>query len=126
MDPNETHEPEEPINWPEGHVLVEREPRGANSGDRVKLADIGVLLTGDDEIECIRVSLADYRHFLHSTTARALSDQLIAHDGHAVAITIHGVTQTAGLNASRALRQTLERKLTEWNKTAVSAGEAPV
>lgn len=126
MSPHETHEPEEPINWPEGHVSVEREPRDANSGDRVKLADVGVLITGDDELECIRVSLAGYRHFLHSSTARALSDQLAAHDGHAVAITIHEVTQTAGMKASRALRQSLERRLTEWNKIAVAGGEAPV
>lgn len=127
MPQHETHEPAVPSpTWPEGHVAVEREPSGANSRDRVKLAETGVAITGDDEIECIRVTLADYEHFLHSSTARELSNQLAAHDGRAVSITIHDVAHTAGANASRALRQTLERRLTEWNKIAVAAGEAPV
>lgn len=65
----------------------------------MKLADLGVSLTDPDDDDCILVSVADYKHFLHSTTARALSDQLFAHDGHAVAITIHGVTHAVGLNA---------------------------
>ncbi|WP_434317514.1 hypothetical protein [Leifsonia sp. P73] len=127
MKPNEireTREPDDESNWPD--LQVEREPRDAHAGDRVKLAGIGVSITGDDQLECICVSLADYQHFLHSTTARALGDQLAAHDGHAIAITIHGVTQTAGVNASRALRQTLERRLTEWNKHARANGAAPV
>lgn len=91
----------------------------------MKLAETGVSLTGDDEIECIRVTLADYEHFLHSSTARELGNQLAAHNG-AVSITIHDVTHTVGANASRALRKTLERRLTEWNKIAVAGGEAPV
>jgi hypothetical protein len=126
MSPNETHEPEVPSpTWPDGHVSVERESRGANSGDRVKLAEIGVSITGPDEVECIRVTLADYEHFLHSSTARELGNQLAANDRRAVSITIHDVIHTAGVNASRALRQTLERRLIEWNKVAVSNGEAP-
>ncbi|MFF2053707.1 hypothetical protein ACFVU2_19040 [Leifsonia sp. NPDC058194] len=88
----------------------------------MKLSQTGVSLTGDDEIECIRVTLANYEHFLHSSTARELGNQLAAHDGRAVSITIHDVTHTAGANASRALRQTLQRRLTEWNKIAVANG----
>jgi hypothetical protein len=122
MSATETHEPDEPINWPEGHVLVERETRNAEPLDRLKLAEVGVSITDMDADECILVALADHKHFLHSTTAKALSDQLLSHDGHAVAITIHGVTHTVGQNASRGLRQTLERRLTEWNKYARSNG----
>lgn len=123
MPQHETHEPVVPSpTWPEGHVAVEREPHGASSGDRVKLAETGVSLTGDDEVECIRVTLADYEHFLHSSTARELGNQLAAHEGRAVSITIHDVTHKAGANASRALRQTLERRLTEWNKVAMANG----
>lgn len=113
----ETHEPDEPINWPDGHVSVVREPRSADSRERIKLADIDVKLTDLEDDECILVSLAGCRHYLHSTTARALSDKLIIHDGHAVAITIHDVKHSVGRNASRALRQTLQRRLTEWNTT---------
>lgn len=53
----ETHEPESPINWPDGHV--------------------GVALTDDDVEECIAVRIHGVQHFLHSTTARELSDMLL-------------------------------------------------
>jgi hypothetical protein len=53
----ETHEPDEPLNWPDGHVNVE--------------------LTGDDRDECIAVTIHGVRHYLHSTTAQALSEKLI-------------------------------------------------
>ncbi|MDR7188155.1 phage-related baseplate assembly protein [Microbacterium sp. BE35] len=81
------------------------------------MAEIDVQLTDLDDDECIVVLLAGHRHYLHSTTARALSDKLLAQEGHAVAITIHDVTHTAGRNASRALRQNLQRRLAEWNST---------
>lgn len=54
----ETHEPAVPRNWPEGHVAV--------------------TLTGDDQDECIEVTVHGVRHYLHSTTARELSNMLKA------------------------------------------------
>ncbi|MCB5291487.1 hypothetical protein BJQ90_00913 [Arthrobacter sp. SO3] len=51
-----THEPSEPRNWPDGHV--------------------GVALTGDELGECIEVTIHGVRHYLHSSTARELSDML--------------------------------------------------
>ena len=47
-----THEPRVPQNWPEAHVSVK--------------------LTGDDNGECIEVTIHGVRHYLHSTTAREL------------------------------------------------------
>ncbi|MDP9988603.1 hypothetical protein J2S98_003791 [Arthrobacter oryzae] len=52
----ETHEPPQPQNWPDGHV--------------------GVALTGDDQEECIEVTIHGVRHYLHSTTAEELSKKL--------------------------------------------------
>jgi hypothetical protein len=52
----ETHEPDEPIDWPRGHVRVE--------------------LTGDDQEECITVWIHGRTHYLHSTTARELQKML--------------------------------------------------
>jgi hypothetical protein len=112
----ETHEPNEPINWPDGHVSVVREPQGATSPERVKLAQISVSMTELDEDECIVVGLADHRHFLHSTTARALSDKLATQNGRAVEITIHGVRHRLGEKATKAFQQVLQRRLAEWNK----------
>ncbi len=54
----ETHEPRIPQNWPEGHVSV--------------------ALTEDEWDECIEVTIHGVRHFLHSTTARQLSNMLLA------------------------------------------------
>lgn len=54
----ETHEPDVPINWPEGHV--------------------GVALTEDDQDECIEVTIHGVRHYLHSSTAQELSRMLSA------------------------------------------------
>ncbi len=51
-----THEPAIPQNWPDGHVAV--------------------ALTGDDEDECIEVTIHGVKHYLHSTTARELSNML--------------------------------------------------
>ena len=116
MSIEETHEPSEPINWPDGHVSVVREPKAVSSLDRVKLAEIAVSMTGMDEDECIVVGLAGHRHFLHSTTARALSDKLVKQYGRAVEVTIHGVRHRLGEKASRAFQQALQRRLAEWNK----------
>lgn len=52
----ETHEPPLPQNWPHGHV--------------------GVALTGDDQDECIEVTIHGVRHYLHTSTARELSQML--------------------------------------------------
>ncbi|SDZ26534.1 hypothetical protein SAMN05216554_2905 [Herbiconiux ginsengi] len=55
--PAVTHEPDAPLaNWPEGHADVE--------------------LTGDDDSECIAVTIHGVRHYLHSTTAYELSKKL--------------------------------------------------
>lgn len=54
----ETHEPDVPVNWPEGHV--------------------GVALTEDDQDECIEVTIHGVRHYLHSSTAQELSRMLSA------------------------------------------------
>ena len=54
----ETHEPLVPQNWPEGHVSVS--------------------LTPDPIRECIEVTIHGVKHYLHSTTARELSNSLIA------------------------------------------------
>ena len=53
----ETHEPPVPQNWPDGHVAV--------------------TLTRDSEAECIEVTIHGVRHYLHSTTARELSNMLV-------------------------------------------------
>ncbi len=51
-----THEPSELRNWPDGHVRV--------------------ALTGDELGECIEVTIHGVRHYLHSSTARELSNML--------------------------------------------------
>jgi hypothetical protein len=71
-----THEPDEPIDWPDGHVRVE--------------------LTGSEEDECIKVWVHGHTHFLHSTTARALQDKLVKalaewNAGRAEALSVLGV-----------------------------------
>jgi len=49
----ETHEPTEPLpGWPKSHVSSE--------------------LTGDDQFECVRVTIHGVEHYLHATTAREL------------------------------------------------------
>jgi len=48
----ETHEPDVPSNWPEGHVSSR--------------------MTGDEAEECICVTIHGVDHYLHSTTAREL------------------------------------------------------
>jgi hypothetical protein len=53
----ETHEPLKPLpNWPKSHV--------------------NVVLTGTDQNECIEVVVHGIKHYLHSTTARALEEML--------------------------------------------------
>ena len=57
--PPTTHEPHEPLpGWPGSHVSAE--------------------LTGEDHFECVRVTIHGVEHLLHATTARALSDMLLA------------------------------------------------
>ncbi|MEU3690762.1 hypothetical protein [Streptomyces narbonensis] len=53
----ETHEPPDPLpGWPESHVRAE--------------------LTGDDEFECVRVTIHGVDHYLHASTARELQKAL--------------------------------------------------
>jgi len=49
---NETHEPPNPTNWPHSNVNVE--------------------LTGDDEDECVCVTIHGQRHYLHMSTLAEL------------------------------------------------------
>jgi hypothetical protein len=56
--PTETFEPTVPQDWPGGHV--------------------GVILTDGDRDECIEVTIHGVRHYLHSTTARELSNMLLS------------------------------------------------
>lgn len=51
-----THEPEEPQNWPAGHVRVD--------------------LSNPEDHECVRVWIHGHLHFLHATTARELAKEL--------------------------------------------------
>jgi hypothetical protein len=53
---SETHEPAQPVDWPDGHVRVD--------------------LTGPEQSECIVVTIHGVRHHLHSTTAQALNERL--------------------------------------------------
>lgn len=91
----ETHEPDEPINWPYGHVSVTPGRTTDPAADRIALAAVAVTLTDDDHDECIRVTLGPTDHYLHSTTARALADELAAHNGTPVTITIHDIPHAA-------------------------------
>ena len=55
----ETHEPLRPdVNWPVGHVSV--------------------AVTDDSQDECILITIHDVKHYLHATTARELSNMLLA------------------------------------------------
>lgn len=56
--PAVTHEPAVPRNWPDGHV--------------------GIVMSGVDQKECIEVTIHGVKHYLHSTTARELSNMLLA------------------------------------------------
>ena len=53
----ETHEPAEPLpGWPRSHATTE--------------------LTGDEQFECVRVTIHGVDHYLHATTARELHTML--------------------------------------------------
>lgn len=123
--PKETHEPEYPVNWPYGHVSVERASRSDSDPD-VLTSNVAVSITDSSKDECLSIDLGETRHFLHSTTARELSNMLLALNGLPVRVTIHGVEHRAGGAAARALNKELLAKITEWNRTAVSAGMPPV
>lgn len=122
----ETHEPADPINWPHGHVAVTR--ANAHEGRAVQLAteDVDVVLTDDTANECIQINLASTRHFLHSTTARELSNMLLALNGLPVTVTVHGVNHSAGGAAARTLSKALLARINEWNRIAIANGALPV
>lgn len=119
--PAQTHEPDVPLNWPDGHVAVTRAGRDGDSAD-LRISDIAVMLTDDSEAECIAVDLGTTRHFLHSTTARELSNMLLALNGQPVNITVHGVQHRAGGAAARTLSGELLKRINEWNRTARARG----
>lgn len=111
-----THEPDEPINWPHGHVTVTRANTTGGKSDWLTGENIGVELTDDDDDECVAVTLANTRHLLHSTTARALSNMLLELNGLPVTITIHDVNHSTGGATARTLNKALIARLNEWNK----------
>lgn len=123
--PAETHEPAVSTNWPHGHVAVTRAERDGTSADLLT-SNVAVTLTDDTEDECLALDLGDTRHFLHSSTARELSNMLLALNGQPVRITVHGVEHRAGGAAARTLNKELMAKIKEWNRTAVAAGMPPV
>lgn len=122
----ETHEPAEPINWPDGHVSVTRSSPRAEQEDGLTMENVNVTLTDDTAGECMAVSLASTRHFLHSSTARELSNMLLALNGLPVVITVHGVTHNLGGATARTLSRALLTRINEWNQVAVANGVMPV
>jgi hypothetical protein len=118
MTQRETHEPDEPINWPHGHVGVSTPSPDADKSERVWLQDVAVTITDADEDECMMITLGDHDHYLHSTTTRELSEMLIpfAFTDRTAAVTIHGVTHHLNSKASRSLSILLQQRLEEWNR----------
>lgn len=90
------------------------------------MEDVDVSLTDATSSECIAIDLADTRHFLHSTTARELSNMLLELNGLPVTITIHGVDHSAGGATARTLSKALLARINEWNRTASAEGFLPV
>ncbi|MGY4541182.1 hypothetical protein ACVWY0_001091 [Arthrobacter sp. UYNi723] len=123
--PAETHEPDMPTDWPHGHVAVARAERDGVLADLLT-SNVAVTLTDDAEDECLALDMGDTRHFLHSSTARELSNMLLALNGQPVRITVHGVEHRAGGAAARTLNKELMAKIKEWNRTAIAAGMPPV
>lgn len=123
---DETHEPVEPINWPHGHVAVARTNIVGEKSDWLTVGNLAVEITDDTVDECIAITLANTRHFLHSTTARELSNMLLALNEQPVIITIHDADHLAGGAAARTLSKALVARLDEWNRTAVAGGTLPV
>lgn len=78
------------------------------------------MLTDDTANECIAINAASTRHFLHSTTARELSNMLLALNGLPVTITVHGVDHIAGGAAARTLSKALLARINEWNRIAIA------
>lgn len=121
----ETHEPTVPTSWPHGHVSVTRAERDGTPDDLLT-SNVAVTLTDDTEDECLALDMGDTRHFLHSSTARELSNMLLALNGQPVSITVHGVEHRAGGAAARTLNKELMTKIKEWNRTAIAVGMPPV
>ncbi|MEW9871612.1 hypothetical protein [Arthrobacter sp. HS15c] len=122
----ETHEPADPVDWPHGHVAVTRVDVVGHKRQQLTTEDVNVSLTEATESECIAIDLAGTRHFLHSTTARELSNMLQDLNGLPVAITIHGVEHSAGGATARVLSKALLARINEWNRTAIAGGALPV
>ncbi len=123
---NETHEPAEAVDWPHGHVAVTRMNAKGQQHQQLTTADVAVTLTDATAEECIAIDLAETRHFLHSSTARELSNMLLDLNGLPVTITIHGVEHSAGGAAARTLSKALLTRINEWNRTAIAGGFLPV
>ena len=118
----ETHEPDEPVDWPHGSVAESAAPAGSAANNRLRLADVSVTITDPDDDECILIRLGDHQHYLHSSTTREFSNMLLAHGDRAATITVHTVTHTLNQKALRALSQQLRWRLDEWNREARKHG----
>lgn len=115
-----THEPDLPIDWPRGHVSVETDA----SDDVCSLGDdqVDVTLTDADVDECMLITIGDYRHYLHSTTTRELSNMLSPLVGHRASVTVHGMRHSLKEDAVTALDVQLRQRIAEWNVRARSLG----
>lgn len=124
MSSQKTHEPDAPIDWPHGHVAVGVAVADARDAvvDRLRLNDVGVEITDHDDDECMMIRLGDYHHYLHSTTARALSDMVARHGENSAIVTVHGVSHDVNKMALRSLSHQLQTRLREWNQFARERG----
>lgn len=113
----ETHEPDEPINWPHGHVGVSTPSAEEAKSQRLRLQDVDVTITDPDADECMMVTLGGHDHYPHTTTTRELSDMLVPFGSseRAAAVTIYGVTHVLNSKASRSLSLRLQQRIDEWN-----------
>lgn len=118
MTQQETHEPDEPINWPHGHVGVDSPAADSDKAKRLRLEEVAVTITDDDADECMMITLGGHDHYLHSTTTRELSNMLLPYAlaDRPVSVTIHGVNHELNGKASRSLSDNLHRRLDEWNR----------
>lgn len=115
-----THEPALPVDWPNGHVSVE--PGDSDVAGALDEDQVDVTLTNADVDECMLITIGDYRHYLHSTTTRELSNMLRSLVGHRASVTVHGMRHSLQEDAVTALDVQLRQRIAEWNARARSLG----
>jgi hypothetical protein len=119
MSTHETHEPDLPVNWPDGHVRVANETDRSASHARLRLGDVAVTITDPAADECMMVRLGEYDHYLHTTTTAELAKMVAGHGDRAAVVTVHGVTQILNQRAVRALAQQLQDRVAQWQREAL-------